>query len=229
MNRKEVQMIEPVRQLMLKNMNVDVVAEEFSAGYGFADLVGAKLCGQCCKNREQMGMAIPLDHRHLVRVLLSLNGNNKMSISSLLEQAFISESTLRSKVLPQLRRMGLIKSEPGGFIKLLNVPPKPTEGVIAVEAKQTRWRDAMLQARRYSYFAEQSYIAVWKETLRLVDQSLLATHQLGLIGVEIDSAEVVIEAPKLIPRQTEMNWFCAEFLYGLALNTGVIDECAFKT
>jgi uncharacterized protein YuzE len=216
----EIHMIEPVRQLMYSKMRVDIIAEEFSAGYGFADLVGAKLCEEGCENRKIMGLETPLDHHHLVRVILSLHLESAVSVAALSNRIPVSESTLRNRVLPQLKRMGLIERVPNGSIKLLNVPPRPTEGIVAVEAKQTRWREAILQARRYTYFAEQSYIAVWKETTRLVDRTLLDVHKLGLISVELDGAEVIVEAPKLEPREAGMNWFCAEFLYGYALSLG---------
>jgi hypothetical protein len=220
-NRTEAQMIAPVRELLVRDLRSDVVVCEFSAGYGFADLVGAKLCSSCCESREKSGWAAPLDHRHLVQVLLTLENREQITMEALRERVAISESTLRSKVLPTLRRMGLIEHSRSRGIKLVAIPPKPTEEVIAVEAKQTRWREAILQAKRYKFFADQSYIAVWKETVPRVDLSLLETHNLGLISVEPDKARVEREAPRSTPRRLEMSRFCAEYLYAHALNTGI--------
>lgn len=216
----EAQMIDPVRQLMLEQMQLDVIVQEFSAGYGFADLVGGKLCNESCQSRAAMGLDLALDHRHLVHVLLSLSQENKLSMGALLNQVTISESTLRNKVFPHMKRLGLIERDTDGDIKLITAPPKPTQGVIAVEAKQTRWREAILQARRYTFFADQTYIAVWSKTVNRIDRELLKIHNIGLISVETESAEILIEAPRMTPREAVMNRFCAEFLYGYALNSG---------
>lgn len=214
-------MIAPVRDLLVRELKSDVVVCEFSAGYGFADLVGAKLCNSCCENREKSGWTASLAHRHLVRVLLTLESREPITIEALRERVAISESTLRSKVLPTLRRMGLIEHSRTQVIKLVAMPPKPTEGVIAVEAKQTRWREAILQAKRYKFFADQSYIAVWKETVPRVDRSLLEAHNLGLISVEPHKAIIELEAPVSVPKRLEMNRFCSEYLYAHALSTGI--------
>jgi hypothetical protein len=96
---------------------------------------------------------------------------------------------------------------------LLKNPPSPTREIVAVELKQRRWREAILQARRYTFFADRTYVAIWNGAVELVDRRLLYRFRLGLIGVEGDRAQVLIEAPRRKPRQEKMNRYCAEFLY----------------
>lgn len=215
--RLEAHMIEPIRQLMREDMGLEVIVEEFSAGYGIADLVGASMSKENCRTRKSMGLTTPLDNRHFVEVLLLLRPGVRRSFTYLLNRIPLSESTLRQKVLPQMEAHGLIKRDADDYVSLLGEPSQPTECIVAVEAKQTRWRDAIIQARRYTFFADQTYIAVWNGAAGRVDRMLLYRHRIGLIGVEPDGAEVFFEAPTRKPRDPKMNRYCAEFLYRKAL------------
>jgi hypothetical protein len=96
-----------------------------------------------------------LDHHHVVQVLLALRSDRRTSLPYILRRVPLSESTLRTRVLPHLHRLGLIERE-DGYVRLIFTPPKPAKRVVAVEAKQTRWREAILQARRYTFFANQT-------------------------------------------------------------------------
>lgn len=220
MSRLEAHMIEPIRRLMHDEMGVTVTAGEFSAGYGIADLVGAVLCERSCERRAEMGMRTALDHHHLVEVLLALREGMRTSFDVLLSRVTMSESTLRKRVLPRLSAYGVVKREHDGYVALRALPPRPTKQVIAVEAKQTRWRQAILQARRYSFFADRAYIAVWKETALRVDRVSLYRHRLGLIAVDEERAEVAVEAPVRRPREEKLRRYCSEHFYGLALAAG---------
>ena len=182
MNRRESQMIAPIKQLLYENMSVDIAEQEFSAGYGVADVVGAKLCNENCQKREKLGLAFPFDHIHFVSVLLLLHQNRWTSFENLSKRIAISENTLRNKVLPKLIKLNTVEKKRDSF-RLNIYLPKPTQKLIAVEAKQTKWMEAILQARRYTYFAEETYVAMWAETIRLVDRNLLYRHRLGLIAV----------------------------------------------
>ena len=227
MSYLEAQMIEPIRRFMLDHLQMDITAREFSAGYGVADLVGAVLCGEVCEQRKEKRLEVALDHHHIVQVLLALRSEGRTSLPYILRRVALSESTLRRKVLPQLDKLGVIEYCGNGYVRLIFAPPKPASRVVAVEAKQTRWRDAILQARRYTFFADQSYVAVWAKTAARVDKGLLYRHRVGLIAVEPDGdCSIVVDAPKVCPRETNMNRFCAEFLYGLALRSGRIGECS---
>jgi hypothetical protein len=148
----------------------------------------------------------------------------------ILRRVAFSESTLRGTVLPQLDKLGVIERYGDGYVRLIFAPPKPARHVVAVEAKQTRWRDAILQARRSTFFADQSYVAVWDKTVKRVDKTLLYRHRVGLIAVEPNGdCAIVVNAPRVNPRESSMNRFCSEFLYGLALRSSMIDEHSHAT
>lgn len=221
MSTLEAHMIEPIRRFMLDHLRMDITAQEFSAGYGVADLVGAELCGEGCDVRKAMGLEVALDHPYIVQVLLALRSEGRTSLPYLLRRVAISESTLRTRVLPHLDKLGVIERE-DGYVRLIFTPPKPARHLVAVEAKQTRWRDAILQARRYTFFADQTYVAVWEKTAARVDKTLLYRHRVGLIAVEPNGdCRVVVASPRVNPRETKMNRLCAEFMYGVALRSGM--------
>jgi hypothetical protein len=209
----EAHMVEPVRLLMQSGMGLDVIVAEFSAGYGKADLVGAKLCAKSRELRRRERAQTPIDHHHWVEVLLALKCGERMPFDSLQRRVTFSDSTLRHKVLPEMASIGLVERDQEGYVCLLKNPPSPTREIVAVELKQRRWREAILQARRYTFFADRTYVAIWNGAVELVDRRLLYRFRLGLIGVEGDRAQVLIEAPRRKPRQEKMNRYCAEFLY----------------
>ena len=217
MTRKEAQMIAPIRQLLYQKMFIDITELEFSVGYGIADVVGAKLCSKNCAQRENLGLAVAFDHVHVAEVLIALYANKWTSFKDLTRKISFSESTLRKKVLPKLVKLQIIERINDSFRLGIHLP-KPTQNLIAVEAKQIKWKEAILQARRYSFFADETYIAVWSETVKRVDRALLYRHRLGLISVESNFAEVIVEAPKRKPREPKFNLYSAEFFYGKHLN-----------
>ena len=217
MRRLEAHMMAPLHQFMVNVLKLDVVAREFTAGYGIADLVGAWYNYEGQASRQQLGIARPLDDRLLIETLHALHPHRRTALATIMGRIPISESTLRKRVLPKLDAMGLIERYPNGFVRLVHGLPMPTRGIVAIEAKQPKWREAILQARRYSFFADQTYVAVWNGTARLVDRALLYRHRLGLIGVEPEGAELLIPAPRKTPRDSSMNRFCAEFLYGKSM------------
>lgn len=217
--RYEAQMIPPICTLMRESMGLGVIAEEFSAGYGIADLVGASLCHKSLRRREACGFAAPLDQEYLVEVLLLLKSGIRHSLDYLSRRVSFSENLLFKMVLPQMEADELIAVDDDDYVRLLTAPPpSPTKNIVAVEAKQLKWREAILQARRYTFFANQTYIAVWQETASRVDRKLLYRHRLGLIGVGTDNAEIILEAPIRAPRQAKMSRYCSEFLYRKSLN-----------
>lgn len=213
MKQLECHMIEPIRHLMLYKMSLDIVDREFSSGYGIADLVGAIFSSTSCRRRKSLGIETAFDDRLLVNVLMALRPDKRTSISYILSRVDIAKSTLLQYILPKLAKFGLIKRYVDGYVRALFQLPNPTKRIVAVEAKQTRWRDAILQARRYTFFANQTYIAVWDYITPLVDKSILYRYRLGLIAVEGNAAKIRIEAPIRNPRKAQMNCLCAEHLY----------------
>lgn len=213
--RLEAHMIAPIQKLMHLDLKLDIIASEFSAGYGRADLVGATLSPQACQIRSENGLYFPFDRFYYIELILALRSGIRRSMAYILRKVSYAESTLRNKVIPHLVRHGLLARFPDNYYQLIKPLTNPTHDIVAIEAKQAHWRRAIVQARRYTFFANQSYIAVWSEVVPKVDRALLYQTRLGLISVKKDKAQVVVEAPRRNPRSLAMHIYCSEYLYGL--------------
>jgi hypothetical protein len=215
MGLREADMIEPIRALMLSKIGLDLVATEFTAGYGIADLVGGIIEPGAWVNTAELRQ--PIANKQLIEVLCLLPDGKIRSLDSLAGRVSFSEISLRKRIVPQLIAMGLVTQPKRGYVQLQRPVPSPASRIVAVEAKQEKWREAILQARRYTHFADQVFVAIWDSKIKNVDRSLLYRHRLGLIGVARNSAAVLIEAPHRRPHNPRMNRYCAEILYGLSL------------
>lgn len=103
-----------------------------------------------------------------------------------------------SRALFRLKRHRLvIEAVPTKFTVRRAAFPQHLE-IVAVEAKLTRWRDALEQARGYLRFANRSYVAV-PGALARGNHRLLADcadDGIGVVAVDSASTSVVLEAAR---------------------------------
>jgi hypothetical protein len=112
-------------------------------------------------------------------------------------------------VLGRLARTDLVeRSASGGYT--LSTRRLPTHiDIIAVEAKLSRWREAVEQARQYSRFANEVYVALPVST---IESSFLPCLEhckmfgLGLLAVTPKGTERLVKASRLDPRTPEWFW-----------------------
>jgi hypothetical protein len=77
--------------------------------------------------------------------------------------------------------------------------------IIAVEAKLTRWKDALAQTKSYLSFANEAYIAMPAQAVRRNINALTACADagIGVIGVDECDASVILPAEYRQPRSPE--------------------------
>lgn len=217
--RVESRMIAPIRGAIASRHCLDVWLQEYRSGYGIADLVGMAVSGASCTERARGGQDPPLEDPRLMEVLLRIPPGRGLSFEGLARRVALAPSSLQHRVLRPLIKRGLVVKKGDRYFVCGHLP-NPAEEIVAVEAKINRWSDAVLQARRYTLFAHRSYIAVPLRVLPRIDRFLLYRHRIGLIGVEAACAQVVIEAPRIRPRDLCAHRTCAESLYSEALAGG---------
>jgi hypothetical protein len=112
-------------------------------------------------------------------------------------------------VLRRMERLGVVESRPGRSYRVtMTALPMEIE-VVAVEAKLTRWREAISQAVEYQRFANQVYVALPHTT---VDDNFLPCYEecgargLGLMAVSPESSELLLEARRETPATAEWFW-----------------------
>jgi len=207
-------------------MGLDVIVEEFSAGYGVADLVGGVVNKPGQNKRASLGIEEPLDDWKLWEVHQAVNAYRFKTVAELAQKVPLSESTLRNSVIPRMLAAGLLERGKDYRVRLGVSPPPPVKRIVAVEAKQHRWQDAVRQAYRYTSFADLTYVAVWDGTSARVDRTVLKRLGLGLIAVEPSGAKILLRAEAVAPRRPKMHRYCSEALYreakeGRARNSGL--------
>lgn len=115
------------------------------------------------------------------------------------------------RALQRLVRFGIVhRAGVDSFCLATDFIPNCAE-VVAVEAKLTRWREAVDQATSYLRFANRAYVALPVDRIER-NADLLATcrtRRLGLIAVGDVSADVVRAAPRHAQQSPGWVWLVA--------------------
>lgn len=133
------------------------------------------------------------------------------------------------RLAPRLRaleRWGFLASV-GSRAYALRVPVEPgAVRVVAIEAKLSRWREAIDQAVVYLRFANESYVALPEAIVE--DNNTLASTaaaaRIGIISVGQDSASLALRAPRSVRRSADWVWLLSRTVglpasLGLSANT----------
>ena len=91
--------------------------------------------------------------------------------------------------------------------------------VVAIEAKLTRWREAVDQASAYLRFADRAYVALPLETAERTHDLLAVCRSrgLGLLGVAPHGVQLIRRAPRRRARSPEWVWVLGRALAGAPL------------
>ena len=123
--------------------------------------------------------------------------------------------TLPSRVLQALQRLerwGVIeKTRFGGYVLVKDF--STDFEVLSFEAKLTRWRDALVQAKEYQRFSDQSYVALPASVINRNAAIMEACRRggIGLIAVTRKEIEVVLKAESQTrPDPRERTWLLAK-------------------
>ncbi len=101
-------------------------------------------------------------------------------------------------------------------------------GVIAIEAKLTRWRDAIAQAADYRGFANQSYIALPASVFERSNAILSECQDAGIGAMSVGpngAISIPLEAPWVSPHSAEFVRFVSSEV-GVAHDSKVFDHTA---
>lgn len=143
-------------------------------------------------------------------VIAALLPGRPLRIHTIAEQLFTSAKRLDPR-LRALVRAGVIEALSGTTYVLRAQATIGRIGVIAVEAKLRRWREALRQAATYRLFANQAYVAlpdgVALGNAELVSASISA--RVGIIAVSPERSIVVREAPWSRIQSADWVWLVA--------------------
>lgn len=129
--------------------------------------------------------------------------------TSLSAALFTSEDRLRRRTDSLVRKRLLGRAE-GGEYRLATSTGHQVASIVAVEAKLTRWRDAIDQAMTYLAFADESYVALPDSLAGASSiRGALSQLPLGLISVGRMDSTILRKARRLTPRTPDRFWLLA--------------------
>ena len=140
--------------------------------------------------------------------------NGRRQVSTVAKRLWSEEGAIRTR-LERLQQVGLVCEKRRGSFTPVTVPFSGTH-IIAVEAKLSRWTEALRQAVSYRNFADESYVAL--------PSRLVASHtrlQNGIresgIGILAVSERTVRPVLKAVSRKT----ITSDYLWVIAQTQGV--------
>ena len=187
----EAELVTKIEKILKEKFKTDLTFREISAGYGIADLVIAPSEMSGIINRE------PITHFGTLKFYLELSKKRYTleELHSLIPH--LPRSNTRKSINFLLHNGYLTKEIDGKYVKSdILAKNEPIQKIIAIEAKLTDYRNGIIQAKRYQYFADQSYLAILKAASRHIDTEALLSSGIGLILFDEISETVDILKPK---------------------------------
>lgn len=215
----EKELVHKLERILKREFGTNLAFHEFSAGYGIADLVFAPKFSFSKRAMKRT----PITDFSSLAFLLTLDGNRiyrQNEIASLFphltsrEIKNVLQSLTKTHYIEKLERDAYRKS------MLVVNPLNPIISVVAVEVKLTDHKKGLIQARRYQYFADESYLAILKEAEKNIDFGEFNKHNIGLILFDNKTNSIEVKHPQLVNHhyQSMVSLFAKEMMLSRFMN-----------
>lgn len=202
--RYESEMIAPIKDRLAGRWKDGLVFEEFGVGYGVADVVAVRPNPQGIRRRRHLGQTAILSRRADVQVLRALRQVEAASFEELLALTDISAKRLRYEILRFLLDENYVAEIDAGIFQRRGEYLPVAKEICAVEAKMKNWFEGLCQAKRYQHFAHRVYLAIFAPHRDRVRDETLREHNVGLIAVSSEGADIVLHPRTTAPRSEEL-------------------------
>ena len=145
-------------------------------------------------------------------ILSSLRRLGSTRIDLLENRCGLERSALRNGALKRLRDWNLLETGPGGRVALCT--PKSSARIIAIEAKLTKWKDALEQAVAYQLYADETYVLLPEKENFPTTKAEDKFRRVG-VGLWFASTKRIVPVFPAAP-SSEHNWR-REFVYSRLL------------
>lgn len=211
-NFNEKELVNKLDRILKKQFGTNLAFHEFSAGYGIADLVFAPNVSF----KKESIQRIPLTNFNTFRVLLSLQEKKSYNISEI-QKAFsdLSTNELKKSLVVLVRYGYLNKLSKDIYIKATyKTSLNPIKKIVAIEVKLSDHKGGLMQARRYQYFADESYLAILKEAEKNINFDEFNKHNIGLILFDSKKNKIEIKQPQKnsFTNEQAINLFAKEIM-----------------
>lgn len=127
-----------------------------------------------------------------------------VTVADLAASTYSAPEQIGKRVL-RLVKLGLMSERSGGIRVPANTLPTGVH-VVAVEAKLTRWREAISQARDYLTFANEAYIAMPANVIARNARALAACAEVGVGVIAVDEVDARIVLHAQMHRPCSGEW-----------------------
>lgn len=136
-----------------------------------------------------------------------------LRLATMAEHLYANQRSVERPLMALLRQ-GVVGTSPGGAFRLVHAPFLRETRLLAVEAKLSRWREALTQAVRYREFASEAYVAlpVGNAVVKTVVQDEARAAGVGLIAVASGDLQVLVRARHAFPRTPDFVWLAYRML-----------------
>lgn len=126
-----------------------------------------------------------------------------MSVGELAAHTFAPHHEIERRA-SRLVRVGLLEQH-NALLRCRSQAWRSGRHIIAIEAKLTRWKDAIAQARQYRLFANEAYIAMPSDIVRrnVAALSQCAEDGIGVLAVDRDDVSIVLRSTRNHPISPE--------------------------
>lgn len=195
-NFDEKELVLKLDRILKKEFGTNLAFHEFSAGYGIADLVFAPNFSFKRKSITRT----PITDFSSLALFLTLSDTKTYSQSEI-AQLFpqFTQREVKRVIQALTYSQYLEKIGKDSFKKIEMVDPiNPIKNIIAIEVKLKDHKKGLIQARRYQYFADESYLAILKEAEKNIDYEEFNKQNIGLILFDSKMNTIEVKHPKSI-------------------------------
>lgn len=211
MVKDERSLVFKLEKILKKEFGTNLAFHEFTTGYGIADLVFAKKFSFSRKILKRK----PITDFNSFSLFLNLDINKEYSISEISNIfPYLNESEIKKR-LRVLVTSGYLNKLDKNFYKknISEINFNPIKKIIAIEVKLNDHKNGLIQARRYKYFADESYLAILKEAEKNIDISEFNKQNIGLILFNSKDNTIEIKHPREDQRiEKKINLFAKELM-----------------
>ena len=190
----EKKLVIKLDKILKKEFGTNLSFREFSAGYGIADLVFASSFSFSKKIIQRT----PLTDFNSLNIFLTLEEQKIYSCIEIITIfPHLSEKEIKNQI-KNLTNFGYLeKIDKNRFKKIIKDESlSPIQKIIAIEVKLNDHKNGLIQARRYQYFADESYLAILKEAEKNINIKEFNRHNIGLILFDNKTNTIEIKYPK---------------------------------
>jgi len=137
-------------------------------------------------------------------ILQTLREDRRMRLATLASALHLGTEHVR-RVLARLERYGLVAESAAGVLRRLETVRPFVTRLVSVEAKRSRWRSALVQARAHRPFSNEAWVAfdaAFISRFRAVQRQFVASG-IGLLAIDAAtnrSTIIVQPSPRLTAR-----------------------------